>query len=75
MAVPYQPPPWLLEFGFPLIFAGIGAAFFCFTDHICDWHIRLFQSRTYRRVMRGYGVLMIIGGVFFAVLLTRHRFD
>ena len=66
--------PWPAAAFVIVVFIGLGIAFLCFADHLCDWQIRMLQSRWYRRTTRGYGAVMIVVGVCFVVLFAKNEF-
>jgi hypothetical protein len=59
--------PWVAQIAICLIFIGNGSFWFFFVDRFCDWQIRLLQSPTYRKMVRGAGLLFIAFGIFFAL--------
>ena len=54
---------WFVPIIFGAVFSGIGIAFLFFTDALCEWQIRLLQSRWYRLQMRVMGLFFAIIGI------------
>jgi threonine/homoserine/homoserine lactone efflux protein len=65
--------PWPAAAFFIVAVIGLGITCLCFADHLCDWQIRMLQSRWYRWTTRGYGVVLIFFGLFFALLFAQHK--
>ena len=67
--------PWPAAAFFIVVAIGLGIICLCFADHLCDWQIRMLQSRWYRWTTRGYGAAMIVFGLFFVWLFAEHEFN
>jgi protein-S-isoprenylcysteine O-methyltransferase Ste14 len=71
----HSAPPWPVILGFILLFIGMGIFYTFWTDKICEWQIRLLQSRTYRLCLRGIGALFMFLGVIGAIALATGKLN
>lgn len=67
-----QGPPWPVAVVFVAVWIGAGFGFLLFTDQLCDWQIKLLQSRRYRHLFRVMGGIFVVTGVLLAWAFATH---
>lgn len=67
--------PWPVAIIPVVMFLGFGCAYLFFTDHLCDWQIKLLKSRRLRRSYRIMGAIFVVGGLAFAWAFATHSFS
>jgi hypothetical protein len=59
-AIHQTPLPWIVVLGMAIFWGALGSAYLFFCDHLCDWQIRLLQSRGQRLFIRCIGLVLLL---------------